>query len=112
MKRLRYWSAFGWLCWWSGWGVSSSLCVFVHDMAWWKGLIALTGGIACGWLARKCAREALRQTRETLAEVLEEFDLMDPVRGRWCAPALVRDETMQRWREVAGLKDEEPTDAP
>jgi ribosomal protein L37AE/L43A len=50
--------------------------------------------------------------RETLAEVLGEFGILDPARGKWHAPGLVDDVTMRRWRGAAGLETEETTDAP
>lgn len=43
--------------------------------------------------------------RETLAEVLEEFAMLDPARRLWHAPGLVDEGTMERWRRVAGLQD-------
>lgn len=55
-------------------------------------------------------REALRQTRETLREVVGEFVLLDPARDQWHAPGLVPGWQMRDWRAVAGLKDEETTD--
>jgi predicted butyrate kinase (DUF1464 family) len=54
-------------------------------------------------------REALRQTRETLREVLEEWRVSaDP--EYWHAPAFITLEQMRDWRRVAGLPAETETE--
>ena len=49
------------------------------------------------------AETEAERLRETLREVLEEWEVLDYARGRWHCPGTVRTVTMDRWRSVAGL---------